>query len=95
VSGVAGEADEGGAGRDALRGRADDREGPRVHHVGAFPELEDEMTTWTPEEESPNRMDALVWALTELMLGKVPGHGRSGVPQGRVPDTLERRTIGR
>ena len=39
-----------------------------VHHVGVFDELEIEMTTWTPERsESPNRMDALVWALTELM----------------------------
>ena len=39
----------------------------RVHHVGAFPELEDEMTTWTVDEPwSPNRLDALVWAITEL-----------------------------
>ena len=39
----------------------------RVHHVGALPELEEEMTTWTDEVKwSPNRMDALVWALTEL-----------------------------
>lgn len=39
----------------------------RVHHVGAFPDLEDEMTQWTPEESwSPNRLDALVWAVTEL-----------------------------
>jgi len=41
----------------------------RVHHVGSFPELEDEMTTWTVEEPwSPNRLDALVWAITELGL---------------------------
>lgn len=41
----------------------------RVHHVGAFPELEDEMTTYVETESwSPNRMDALVWALTELGL---------------------------
>lgn len=39
----------------------------RVHHVGAFPELEDEMTTWTVDEPwSPNRLDALVWAITDL-----------------------------
>jgi phage terminase large subunit-like protein len=37
-----------------------------VHHVGAFPELESQMTTWVPGEESPDRMDALVWALTQL-----------------------------
>ncbi|WP_369183319.1 terminase family protein [Streptomyces sp. Y1] len=41
----------------------------RVHHVGAFPELEDEMTTWVPGEPgSPDRMDALVWAVTHLMV---------------------------
>ena len=41
----------------------------RVHHVGSFPELEDEMTTWTQDEPwSPNHMDALVWAIAELGL---------------------------
>lgn len=43
----------------------------RVHHVGAFPQLEDEMTTYTPLDKwSPNRLDAMVWALTELGLHK-------------------------
>jgi len=37
-----------------------------VHHVGAFPELEDQMCEWAPGDESPDRMDALVWAITEL-----------------------------
>jgi phage terminase large subunit-like protein len=42
----------------------------RVHHVGAFPQLEDQMVMWTPEaDESPDRLDALVWALTELKDG--------------------------
>ena len=43
----------------------------RIHHVGSFPELEDELcefeaglSTW-----SPNRLDAYVWAFTSLMLG--------------------------
>jgi len=40
----------------------------KVHHLGAFPELEDQMCTWVPGEDSPDRMDALVWALTELMV---------------------------
>ena len=44
----------------------------RVHHVGAFPQLEDQMVMWTPESnESPDRLDALVWALTELKDGGV------------------------
>jgi phage terminase large subunit-like protein len=41
----------------------------RIHHVGNFNALEDEMCLWLPGDPSPNRMDALVWALTELMLG--------------------------
>lgn len=42
----------------------------RVHHHGVFPELEKEMTRWVPDSRkpSPNRMDALVWSLTKLML---------------------------
>ncbi|WP_428410020.1 DNA-packaging protein [Hyphococcus sp.] len=43
----------------------------RVRHVGAFPKLEDQMTTFTGEgSKSPDRLDALVWAITELMLSK-------------------------
>lgn len=39
----------------------------RAHHVGAFPQLEDQLCTWTPlDPESPDRLDALVWAATEL-----------------------------
>jgi phage terminase large subunit-like protein len=42
----------------------------RVHHVGYFPRLEDEMTTYDPltAKISPGRMDALVFALTDLMV---------------------------
>ena len=40
-----------------------------VHHVGHFPELEHEMTTWVPDTgmDSPNRLDALVWGITYLI----------------------------
>ena len=39
----------------------------RVHHVGAFGVLEDQMCDYVPQlSKSPDRMDALVWALTEL-----------------------------
>lgn len=47
----------------------------KVHHVGAFPELEDQMCEFTSDFDrksagySPDRVDARVWALTELMLG--------------------------
>lgn len=43
-----------------------------ISHVGSFPELEDELASYTGSvgEQSPNRLDALVWAFTELMLEK-------------------------
>ena len=45
-----------------------------VHHVGHFPDLEEQLTMTTTGGfqggGSPDRMDALVWALSELMLGK-------------------------
>lgn len=42
----------------------------RVHHVGSFTKLEDQMVSWTPESnDSPDRLDALVWSLTELKDG--------------------------
>lgn len=40
----------------------------RWHHVGTFPQLEDQLTTWVPGEDSPDRMDAMVWAGTALGL---------------------------
>jgi phage terminase large subunit-like protein len=42
----------------------------KVHHVGSMPDLEDQMCEWVPNEagqKSPDRMDALVWALTDLV----------------------------
>lgn len=45
----------------------------KVHHVGGFPELEDQLCSWVPGEgDSPDRLDALVWALTNLMLDNGP-----------------------
>jgi len=39
----------------------------KVRHVGSFPQLEDQMTTFVGgTNKSPDRLDALVWALTEL-----------------------------
>ena len=51
-------------------------EAGRVRHAGTFPELEDELCglvvggAYQGPGRSPDRADALVWALTELMLGK-------------------------
>jgi phage terminase large subunit-like protein len=51
-------------------------EAGRVRHAGQFPELEDQLCGlmagggYEGPGRSPDRADALVWALTELMLGR-------------------------
>ena len=42
----------------------------RVHHVGVFQQLEDQLCQWVPGSggPSPDRLDALVWAISELMV---------------------------
>jgi predicted phage terminase large subunit-like protein len=53
----------------------------RVHHLGAFAALEDQMCAFSADFDrdragySPDRVDALVWALTELFLELHPGSG--------------------
>lgn len=46
----------------------------RVKHVGVFSELEDQLCTWEPltGQASPDRLDALTWAITNLMLDQEP-----------------------
>jgi len=46
-----------------------------VHHVGVFGPLEDQLTSYDGVRSgtSPDRLDALVWGLTELILGPPPG----------------------
>jgi len=47
-------------------------EAGNVFHVGMFPELEEEQTSYIPGDtvESPNRLDACVWGVTKLMIGR-------------------------
>jgi phage terminase large subunit-like protein len=60
----------------------------RVHHVGPMPELEDQMITWTPTSNtSPDRMDALVWCLTELSIGAGQGLAFIGAWRARAEDS--------
>ena len=52
----------------------------KVHHVGSFPLLEEQMCAFVSDFDrrrggSPDRLDALVWALTELMVTNFPGYG--------------------
>lgn len=47
----------------------------RIHHVGHLPTLETQLVQWDPTRDkwSPDRLDALVWALTHLVInGSVP-----------------------
>ena len=53
----------------------------RVHHIGTFSKLEDQMCAFTSDFDraragySPDRLDALVWALTDLMIHPMQGWG--------------------
>jgi phage terminase large subunit-like protein len=57
----------------------------RVHHLGAFPQLEDQMCGFVPADpddsgprptgSSPDRVDALVWALTDLLIEPMSDQG--------------------
>lgn len=60
----------------------------KVHHVGFFPELEDQLCEWVPGEKSPDRLDALVWALTELMLS-----GSSAAAWNEAFEILRKRDL--
>lgn len=64
----------------------------RAHHVGRCPDLEDQMCNWVPGAKSPDRMDALVWAFTDLFIEKLPGGGvvipkKTDAPRGPAPKT--------
>lgn len=66
----------------------------RMHHAGEFPELESQQRNWTQESGwSPDRMDALVWAFTELGVERPIGRARTSVPRGRIPGVDPRRAI--
>jgi len=57
----------------------------KVHHLGAFPQLEDQMCSLvraeyrgidaTGAQSSPDRVDALVWAFTDLIVSPITGEG--------------------
>lgn len=65
----------------------------RVFHTGNLADLEDEMLTWVPGKgESPNRVDATVWALTELM--KPGGEMTFASPSGSKLVQRNRRGFG-
>ncbi len=62
----------------------------RVHHVGLFDDLEDQQCNWVPNTgaRSPDRLDALVWAISELMgesSAEVTGFGRTAQRDRKSP----------
>lgn len=64
----------------------------KVFHWGQLSELEDEMLTWVPGQgDSPNRVDALVWGLAELLKGDGKGKIASARGAGRVPSPVPGR----
>jgi len=62
----------------------------RAHHVGTFPELEEELTTWQPYEDkdSPNRLDALVHGAVAVL-------GRKQMADIASPSSLRRNAESR
>jgi hypothetical protein len=72
----------------------------RGHHVGVFLALENELCLWMPGDKSPNRLDALVWAATELMGSRqmrgsdvdfyAQRGGGAAIPVARTDDEVEK-----
>jgi hypothetical protein len=67
-----------------------------VHHVGPFFDLEDELCLWTPGSKSPNRLDALVWLITNLRaLGgptdeEIAAYAKGeAIPVEKIPDDVQ------
>jgi phage terminase large subunit-like protein len=80
----------------------------RVHHVGAFPTLEDQLCSFTPDldrsltrdqatgerrrrHDSPDRADALVWALTDLLVEPAPGEALLEFYRMRAREAAEKK----
>jgi phage terminase large subunit-like protein len=68
----------------------------RMHHVGTFPQLEDQMTNFTSDFDraaagySPDRVDSLVWGCTELLVEPMKGFGLYEVMRRRAAgETIE------
>lgn len=67
----------------ALYGNPQSERETRIRHVPGMTELEDQLTTWVPgEEDSPDRLDALVWGLTTLFFEE---HETEGIVEEYEP----------
>src|SRR6516164_539762 len=69
----------------------------RCFHVGSFPLLEDQMTSFTSDFDrqsagySPDRVDALVWAFTERMVAPVPSYAAYEIARERAEAVIAQR----
>ena len=67
----------------------------RIHHIGAFPALEDQMCAFAPDFDrniagySPDRVDALVWALSELFVETHTGEAIFELYRPQKPSPIE------
>ena len=69
----------------------------RVHHIGTFPQLEDQMTNFTSDIDraaagySPDRVDALVWAFSELLVEPMNNEGIFELARRNAEAAAQRR----
>jgi hypothetical protein len=61
-----------------------------THHLGCLLELEDQYCNWVAGEKSPDRLDAAVCAITELMLGS---HGHVAAAISSMPEERQQRRL--
>jgi hypothetical protein len=70
-----------------------------VFHVGTFPTMEDQMCAFTTDFDrkaagfSPDRVDALVWALTDLLVEPEPGHALLEFYRMRAREAAEKKAV--
>ena len=62
----------------------------KIKHVGTHVKLEYQMVNWNPEGDSPDRVDAMVWGVTELLIKTTPSVTRGHTVKNR-PKTNRKR----
>src|SRR5512133_762419 len=70
----------------------------KVHHIGTFPQLEDQMCAFTTDFDraragySPDRVDALVWALTDLLVEPMKNDAFYELTRQRVEEMRQQKS---
>ena len=74
-----------------------EQEPGRVFHIGTFPTLEDQMCGFTTDFDrktagfSPDRVDALVWAMSDLLVEPLPGAAMIEYYRMRAREAAEKK----